>query len=93
MRTPPIPKPVAALTALAILSVLSACGKPPGGAPPAAGTPVLGVVTVHAQPVELHTELPGRTSPYQIADVRPQVNGIIKARSFREGSEIGRAHV
>jgi len=88
MRTPPIPKPVAALTALALLSVLSACGKPPGGAPPAAGTPVLGVVTVHAQPVELHTELPGRTSPYQIADVRPQVNGIIKARNFREGSDV-----
>ncbi|EIJ46507.1 RND family efflux transporter MFP subunit [Herbaspirillum sp. GW103] len=85
MRTPPLLRPVAAL---AILSVLSACGKPPGGPPPAAGTPVLGVMTVHAQPVELHTELPGRTSPYQIADVRPQVNGIIKTRSFREGSDV-----
>ncbi|MFX7824678.1 biotin/lipoyl-binding protein, partial [Acinetobacter baumannii] len=45
-------------------------------------------MTVRAQPVELHTELPGRTSPYQIADVRPQVNGIIKARNFREGSDV-----
>lgn len=85
MRTTPLLRPVAAL---AILSVLSACGKPPGGPPPAAGTPVLGVMTVRAQPVELHTELPGRTSPYQIADVRPQVNGIIKARNFREGSDV-----
>jgi len=85
MRTTPLLRPVAAL---AILSVLSACGKPPGGAPPAAGTPVLGVMTVRAQPVELHAELPGRTSPYQIADVRPQVNGIIKARNFREGSDV-----
>ena len=85
MRTTPLLRPVAAL---AILSVLSACGKPPGGAPPAAGTPVLGVMTVRARPVELHTELPGRTSPYQIADVRPQVNGIIKARNFREGSDV-----
>ncbi len=85
MRTTPILRPVAAL---AILSVLSACGKPPGGPPPAAGTPVLGVITVHAQPVELHTELPGRTSPYQIADVRPQVNGIVKTRNFREGSDV-----
>ncbi|PLY61193.1 efflux RND transporter periplasmic adaptor subunit [Herbaspirillum sp. BH-1] len=85
MRTSPIVKP---FTVLAIISVLSACGKPPGGAPPAAGTPVLGVMTVHAQPVELQTELPGRTSPYQIADVRPQVNGIIKARNFREGSDV-----
>ncbi|EOA04976.1 RND family efflux transporter MFP subunit [Herbaspirillum frisingense GSF30] len=85
MRTSPIVKP---FTVLAIISVLSACGKPPGGAPPAAGTPVLGVMTVHAQPVELQTELPGRTSPYQIADVRPQVNGIIKVRNFREGSDV-----
>lgn len=85
MRTTPLLRPVAAL---AILSVLSACGKPPGGPPPAAGTPVLGVMTVHTEPVELHTELPGRTSPYQIADVRPQVNGIVKARNFREGSDV-----
>lgn len=85
MRTTPLLRPVAAL---AILSVLSACGKPPGGPPPAAGTPVLGVMTVRTEPVELHTELPGRTSPYQIADVRPQVNGIIKARNFREGSDV-----
>lgn len=85
MRTSPIVKPFAVL---AIISVLSACGKPPGGPPPAAGTPVLGVMTVRTQPVELQTELPGRTSPYQIADVRPQVNGIIKARNFREGSDV-----
>ncbi|AYR23468.1 efflux RND transporter periplasmic adaptor subunit [Herbaspirillum rubrisubalbicans] len=85
MRTSLILRPVAAV---AILSVLSACGKPPGGPPPAAGTPVLGVLTVRTQPVELHTELPGRTSPYQIADVRPQVGGIIKSRSFREGSDV-----
>lgn len=85
MRTSPILRPIAAL---AILSVLSACGKPPGGPPPAEGTPVLGVVTVHAQPVALQTELPGRTSPFQIAEVRPQVNGIIKSRQFREGSDV-----
>src|SRR5450830_1849448 len=75
-------------TALAISCALSACGKPPGGAPPAAGTPIVGVITVQMQPVALSTELPGRTVPYQIADVRPQVNGIIKARNFREGSDV-----
>jgi len=74
--------------ALAISCVLSACGKPPGGAPPATGTPIVGVITVQIQPVALSTELPGRTVPYQIADVRPQVNGIIKARNFREGSDV-----
>lgn len=85
MRTPTILRPI---PVLAIISVLSACGKPPGGPPPAAGAPVLGVMTVRTQPVVLQTELPGRTSPYQIADVRPQVNGIVKARNFREGSDV-----
>ncbi len=85
MRTTPILRPT---IAVAIISVLSACGKPPGGPPPAAGIPLVGVLTVRSQPVVLQTELPGRTSPYQIADVRPQVNGIIKARNFREGSDV-----
>jgi len=46
----------------------------------------VGVVTIAPQPVTLTTELPGRTSPYEIADVRPQVGGIIQARPFTEGS-------
>ena len=73
---------------LAVSSVLSACGKPPGGPPPAQGTPVVGVLTVQAQPVVLSTELPGRTVPYLIAEVRPQVAGIIQSRNFREGSDV-----
>ncbi|TKJ80313.1 efflux transporter periplasmic adaptor subunit [Pseudomonas sp. CFBP13509] len=73
---------------VAISCLISACGKPPMGPPPAAGTPVVGVITVKKQPVELSTELPGRTVPYLVADVRPQVNGIIKARNFREGSDV-----
>lgn len=75
-------------TVLALSCLLSACGKPPGGPPPAEGTPVMGVLAVKAQAVGLSTELPGRTVPYLIADVRPQVNGIIKTRSFREGSDV-----
>lgn len=73
---------------LALSCLLSACGKPPGGPPPAEGTPVMGVMAVKAQSVSLSTELPGRTVPYLIADVRPQVNGIIKTRAFREGSDV-----
>src|SRR5690606_20484682 len=38
--------------------------------------------------VELTTELPGRTSAYQVADIRPQVNGIIQKRLFQEGAEV-----
>ncbi|MGJ7487708.1 efflux RND transporter periplasmic adaptor subunit [Variovorax sp. LT2P21] len=76
------------LAALAAACLLTACGKPPGGAPPAAGTPVVGVLTVQPQRVALSTELPGRTVPFLIADVRPQVNGIVKTRNFREGSDV-----
>ncbi|MBO9874786.1 efflux RND transporter periplasmic adaptor subunit [Xanthomonas sp. D-93] len=48
----------------------------------------MGVLTVAARPVALTTALPGRTVPYLIADVRPQVNGIIQSRAFREGSDV-----
>lgn len=74
--------------AVAAASLLSACGSPPGGPPPPEGTPEMGVVTVATRPVTLTTELPGRTLPYLIADVRPQVNGIIQVRKFREGGEV-----
>jgi len=66
--------------------LLLACGKT---APPAAMAPPaieVSVVTVQLQTVMLTRELPGRTSPYLVAEVRPQVGGIIKARLFNEGS-------
>ena len=78
-------------TAAAVLAascLLVACGKPPGGAPPDPGTPVVGVVTLQARPVSLSTELPGRTVPHLIAEVRPQVGGIVRSRDFREGSDV-----
>lgn len=75
------------LVAAAVL-LLSACGKPPGGPPPAEGTPQMGVMTIRAQPVTLTSELPGRTVPYLIAEVRPQVGGIIQSRQFREGADV-----
>jgi membrane fusion protein (multidrug efflux system) len=46
------------------------------------------VVVLHAQPVKLITELPGRTSPYRTAEVRPQVKGIIVRRLFTEGDTV-----
>ena len=76
------------VAALVAACLLTACGKPPGGAPPAQGTPVVGVITVQPQRVALSTELPGRTVPFLIADVRPQVSGIVKTRNFREGSDV-----
>jgi membrane fusion protein (multidrug efflux system) len=56
-------------------------------APPAPVAEVA-TVTVTQQRVELTTELPGRTSPYRIAEIRPQVNGLIQKRLFTEGSDV-----
>lgn len=50
--------------------------------------PEVGVVTLNAEPLLITTELPGRTSAYRIAEVRPQVSGIILKRNFTEGSDI-----
>jgi membrane fusion protein (multidrug efflux system) len=46
------------------------------------------VVTVKPQPVAITTELPGRTSSYRVAEVRPQVSGVLLKRLFVEGSEV-----
>ncbi len=71
-----------------LLAVLGGCGHDPGqqGGPPP--VPEVAIVTVQPQPVELTTELPGRTSAYLVAEIRPQVNGIIQRRLFREGAEV-----
>ena len=55
---------------------------------PPAQTPEVGIVTLEAQTVTLNTELPGRTNAFRIAEVRPQVNGIILKRLFKEGSDV-----
>lgn len=68
-------------------ALLAACGEqsgPPPQMPPAS----VGVVTIAEQPVALSTELPGRTSPTAISEVRPQVNGIVQRRLFTEGSNV-----
>lgn len=46
------------------------------------------VFTVAAAPLTLSTDLPGRTAAYRVAEVRPQVNGILQQRLFVEGSEV-----
>ncbi len=75
---------------LLILSgvLLSGCdrGKQPHPRPHA--TPEVSVVAVKPQPVVLTTELPGRTAPFRIAEIRPQVSGLILKRLFREGSDV-----
>ncbi len=77
---------------LPLLLTLSAMGlvgcdkKPAAPGPP---PPVqVGVVTLKPQPIALTTELPGRTTAFLTADVRPQVNGLIYKRIFIEGAEV-----
>jgi len=50
--------------------------------------PDVGVVTLKSAPLNVTTELPGRTASFRIAEVRPQVTGIILKRNFVEGSDI-----
>jgi len=69
------------------MSLLAACGS--GKAPAQqAGPPEVGVLVIAPQPVELFAELPGRTAAYRIAEVRPQVEGILRKRLFTEGAEV-----
>ena len=52
-------------------------------APPA---PTVGIVVATAEPVQLTTELPGRTAAYMVAELRPQVTGIVQKRLFSRGA-------
>jgi membrane fusion protein (multidrug efflux system) len=67
-------------------TLMSACGRTP--AIPVASPPHVGVITVHPEPVERITQLPGRTSAVLTADVRPQVSGVILKRLFTEGDDV-----
>lgn len=82
------PGMLAMTIAVAVLS-LSACGKKEAGAGQGAGqqqAPQVVVHTVTREALPVTTELPGRTSAYQIAEVRPQVGGLIEKRLFVEGA-------
>jgi membrane fusion protein (multidrug efflux system) len=72
--------------ALLIATALAGCGAHGLGGPPDQGPAEVGVVTLRAAPVTLTTELPGRTSPFETSDVRPQVGGLIVSRPFTEGA-------
>jgi membrane fusion protein, multidrug efflux system len=77
------------LLAVLVSVALAGCGK--SAAPPTPAAPPameVSVVTLQPQTVTLTRELPGRTSPYLVAEVRPQVGGIVKARLFNEGSRV-----
>lgn len=77
------------LLLLTLSLLLSACGQQQGtekaASPP---PPKAGYLVVQEQPFTLVNELPGRTSAYQVAEVRPQISGLIEERLFEEGQSV-----
>jgi len=84
----PMPRPAALSLLVAFAAVLAAgCGeKKTAAAPPA--PPEVGVVIVATQDAPLALELPGRLSASQVAEIRPQVSGIVQKRLFEEGTTV-----
>lgn len=79
--------PLAVVLMLSGGLVLTGCDDK-GAQQPSSKLPEVGVVTLKSAPFAMTTDLPGRTSAYRIAEVRPQVNGIILKRNFIEGSDV-----
>ena len=73
------------LPALAMSLVLAACNRPQQFQMPPAN---VGFMVVKEQSIPLMVELPGRTSPFAVSEIRPQVSGIIQKRLFVEGSTV-----
>jgi membrane fusion protein (multidrug efflux system) len=78
--------PIALVLAATTASGLSGCGKPAKPPPPPPAH--VDVVTIHAAPVAITTELPGRLTAHRVAEIRPQVSGVILKRLFTEGDTV-----
>lgn len=76
------------LSVICISLMLTACDRSATSASQNASVPQIDVVTLHAQPITITSQLPGRTVAVRSAEVRPQVNGVIQKRLFTEGSEV-----
>ncbi|MFC4313217.1 efflux RND transporter periplasmic adaptor subunit [Steroidobacter flavus] len=85
--TPSVPKLRTGLAILVAVLTLTGCAQEQAGGPKRPPTEV-GFITVQPQPLVLQSELAGRTTPYLVSDVRPQVSGIVKFRRFEEGSRV-----
>ncbi|MBN1830187.1 MAG: biotin/lipoyl-binding protein, partial [Deltaproteobacteria bacterium] len=74
---------------LAALFIMSGCEQQSAtGKISKSDPPEVAVVTVQSKPLVITTELTGRTSASLVAEVRPQVSGIIQERLFTEGAEV-----
>jgi membrane fusion protein (multidrug efflux system) len=70
---------------LALAALLAACAKEGGGPPP---PPEVSIITLQPRAISITDQLPGRTTAFRVAEVRPQVTGIVKKRLFSEGGEV-----
>jgi membrane fusion protein, multidrug efflux system len=77
-----------AISGILLLGLISGCSDRQQKSPSPAPVAEVSVVTVKPQQVVLTTELPGRTSAYLVAEIRPQVSGLIQKRLFTEGSYV-----
>jgi len=68
--------------------LLSVVGCRKQGGPPRQAAPEVGVVSVHPERVVMTTELPGRTAALRVAEIRPQVSGLVQKRLFEEGTHV-----
>jgi membrane fusion protein (multidrug efflux system) len=84
-------KTIKAITLAAVFAstvAIIGCKQPATSGGPPKTIPEVGVVIINPQTVSLTTELSGRITPHQVAEVRPQVGGIIQKRLFIEGSDV-----
>jgi RND family efflux transporter MFP subunit len=70
-----------------LAAALSACSAKKEAPPPPPPVPVK-VITLKAESVSLTTDLPGRTVAYKVAEIRPQVSGVVLKRMFVEGTDV-----
>ena len=79
---------VLALAVVAAIAV-TGCSKQQGNPQAAAARPVdVTVQTVTTRPVQVNEEISGRTVAYRVAEVRPQVSGVLQKRLFTEGQYV-----
>jgi membrane fusion protein (multidrug efflux system) len=91
----PIPNPsghrlrFSSFLGMAALSLaIAGCGQKEAAKPPAPPPQEVGVVTIQPEKADIVTELPGRTASFRVAEVRPQVSGVVLQRLFVEGSDV-----
>ena len=80
-------KSAGAFALVCATAFVAGCNQQPPAAPKAQA-PEVQVYVVKSEPLPITTELPGRTAAYQVAEVRPQVSGIIQKRLFVEGANV-----